>query len=423
MRAERLMALLAAATLAACDASSPDPTGTIGTWTLAAPLIEPRCSHSMTPLPGGKVLVAGGFRSISPEGNGAGLDSAELYDPATGLWTPTGRMVSPRFWHAAELLDDGRVLVAGGFVRWVGEELGIFGVALSSAELYDPATGEWTATGAMRSARYGPGVLLPNGKVLVVGSRAGDSYASLTIGGESELYDPASGTWEASGPMVRARAAPGMVLLPSGLVLAAGGSGLPPGTLTATAELYDPTSRTWRSTASLGYPVEDHSMTVLPTGEVLLACGRLDEYMPSGTPPRSTAQLYDPATETWRDTSPMTYPRAVAPAVRLASGHVLLSGGNFFDFAQDGAGYYPAPGGDVYDPWLDTWTPTPAMPHYVGYTSTAVLLPDGDVLSAGGNLYDGLGFGWEDLISISAAQRFRWARPAASPEPPTPGSE
>jgi hypothetical protein len=403
-----LVLVAEAATLLACDATSPGPAGTVGNWKLTAPLIEPRCSHSMTLLPGGKVLVAGGFRSISPEGNGAGLDSAELYDPATGAWTRSGRMISPRFWHAAVLLDDGRVLVAGGFSRWVGVSEGLFGVALSSAELYDPATGEWTATGSMRSARYGPGVLLPGGKVLVVGSRAGDSYASLTIGGESELYDPVSGTWEETGPMVRARGAPGMVLLPSGLVLAVGGSVLPLGTLTASAELYDPASGTWRSTTPLGYPIEDQTVTLLPTGEVLLACGRGDGYMPSGTLPRTTAQLFDPATETWRDTGPMTYRRTVAPAVRLASGHVLLSGGNFFDFAQGGAGWYPAPGGDLYDPWLDTWTPTPAMPHYVGYSSTAVLLSDGDVLSAGGNLYDGLGFGWEDLISISAAQRFSW---------------
>jgi hypothetical protein len=111
----------------------------------------------------------------------------------------------------------------------------------------------------------------------------------------------------------------------------------------------------------------------------------------------------------------MTYRQVGPVAVRLASGRVLVSGGNFFDLAQGSAGFYPAPGGDVYDPWLDTWTPTPAMPHYIMYNSAAVLLSGGDVLQAGGNLFDGTGFGWEKLFSISAAQRFHWDGPAASP--------
>ena len=112
-------------------------------------------STTATLLPNGQVLVAGGF-------NGVDLASAELYDPATGLWTATGSMTSARDHHTATLLPNGQVLVAGGY--------SFDDFALASAELYDPATGLWTATGSMATARYWhTATLLPNGQVLVAG--------------------------------------------------------------------------------------------------------------------------------------------------------------------------------------------------------------------------------------------------------------
>jgi len=102
-------------------------------------------------LPNGQVLVAGGF-------NGShALISAELYDPATGVWTATGSMATARVGHTATLLPNGQVLVAGG-------------VYTGSAELYDPATGVWTATKSLGRSRYGhAATLLLNGEVLVSG--------------------------------------------------------------------------------------------------------------------------------------------------------------------------------------------------------------------------------------------------------------
>jgi len=412
MRGDRLLAIAVAASLAACDSASPEATGTVGTWSLTAPLLEPRAGHSMTLLKDGRVLVAGGNQALASDGTGPSLDSAELYDPVHGSWTSTGSMGTPRTFHAAVRLKDGRVLVAGGCKGWIGEpQVGwMWCDHLASAELYDPATGTWTATGDMHNTRFGPAVLLDDGRVLVAGSETGLSLATFTPGSESELFDPATGTWAATGSMGTARIAPGLVLLPSGLVLAVGGWAtlLAP---TAVAELYDPASGTWRPTGQFGYPVLQQTMTLLPTGEVLLAGGREDLWNPSDLPARKVAQLFDPVHETWHATSPMTYRRVGPTAVRLATGQVLLSGGNYYDFEQGGAGFYPAPGGDVYDPWLETWTPTPTMPHYVMYDSASVLLPDGDVLQAGGNMYDGDGFGWEDLLVISAAQRFSWHPP------------
>ena len=113
-----------------------------------------RFRHTATLLPNGQVLVAGGFNDDGV------LASAELYDPATGLWTATGSMATPRVDHTATLLPNGKVLVAGGEGRR----------PFASAELYDPATGLWTATGSMApSATDHTATLLPNGQVLVAG--------------------------------------------------------------------------------------------------------------------------------------------------------------------------------------------------------------------------------------------------------------
>ncbi len=124
----------------------------------AAPAASPphATSHTATLLPSGKVLVAAG-----PGFNGGYLSSAELYDPATGSWSSTGSLGTARAFTTATLLPSGKVLVAGG--------QGSSGL-LSSAELYDPASGTWSSTGSLATARdTHTATLLPSGKVLVAG--------------------------------------------------------------------------------------------------------------------------------------------------------------------------------------------------------------------------------------------------------------
>jgi hypothetical protein len=120
-------------------------------------------------LPNGKVLVAGGY-------NGSFLTSAELYDPASGSWTATGSLNTARYLHTATLLPNGKVLVAGGSAS---------GGYLASAELYDPANGTWTATSSLNTAHARhTATLLPNGMVLVAGGTDSSGYLA-----SAELYD------------------------------------------------------------------------------------------------------------------------------------------------------------------------------------------------------------------------------------------
>ena len=169
-----------------------------------------RYAHSLTLLPNGKVLVAGGHDG-SPTGGGT-LSSAELYDPATGTWTATGAMQSACQKHTATLLPNGKVLVAGG--SYDGSEL-------SDAELYDPATGRWTATGTMTARMGHSAASLPNGKVLVAGGFGGNADSSAVS--SADLYDPPTGTWATTASMSTPRGYFPMVLLRNGKVLVAGG--------------------------------------------------------------------------------------------------------------------------------------------------------------------------------------------------------
>src|SRR5205823_152688 len=136
------------------------------------------------------VLVAGGYGPGGGHG-GLPLSSAELYDPITETWTATGALAVPRIAHTATLLPSGMVLVAGGYADPWGQD------SLTSAELYDPGSGAWTATGGLAAARfYHTATLLPSGKVLVAGGQYFQSFL-----GSAELYEPSTGTWSTTGPL------------------------------------------------------------------------------------------------------------------------------------------------------------------------------------------------------------------------------
>jgi N-acetylneuraminic acid mutarotase len=177
----------------------------------------------------GKVLVVGG----APDAAGySSLSSAELYDPGAGAWTMLASLSAARQTHTATLLPDGRVLVAGGAA------VGYFN---SGAEVYDPAAGTWTTTGSLGSARgIHTATLLPDGKVLAAGGNHNSLAAPTIVASSSaELYDPATGTWTATGSLNAPRSTHTATLLPSGKVLVEAGYYVNSNIQLFSAELYD----------------------------------------------------------------------------------------------------------------------------------------------------------------------------------------
>jgi N-acetylneuraminic acid mutarotase len=231
-----------------------------GTWSVTADMVEGRGGHLATRLLDGTVLLAGG-------GNSPSLATAELYDPSSRTWSATGNMIEVRADATMTLLSDGRVLVAGGQFFGVG-----------TAELYDPSSRTWTATASMSAGRIGhAAVLLSDGKVLVSGGYAYDRTGNNAIWlASAELYDPVSETWTATGSMVEARDGQTATLLADGTVLVAGGQsafGNEGQGILATAELYDPISRTWTGTAEMSEARYGHMATLLLDGQVLVSGG------------------------------------------------------------------------------------------------------------------------------------------------------
>jgi hypothetical protein len=206
-----------------------DPVG--GNWTVTGSMTNERCAFTLTLLPNGKILAAGGFGT-----NGA-VATAELYDSTTGIWTPTGSLQTSRGSHTATLLPNGTVLVAGGADFFTATN-GLNDTTLASAEIYDPATEIWRPTGSMNQPRQiHTATLLPSGKVLVAG---GISYFNSIYPTTAELYDPATGTWLPTLPLVSGRRDHIAALLANGKVLVVGGFN---NTDTGpTTELFDPAS-------------------------------------------------------------------------------------------------------------------------------------------------------------------------------------
>jgi hypothetical protein len=268
-----------------------------GSWELTGALTTPRFDHTLTLLANGKVLAAGGRTNPA----GTVFNTAEVYDPVTEQWTPTGPMNDFRWQHTATLLADGRVLVAGGFgglPTGTGDNAQPF---VNSAEIYNPATNTWTPTGPMTVRRaLATATLLPNGKVLMAGGRWCPTAPPTTCNflfrtPTAELYDPATGIWTPTGSMTQARHTTASVLLPDGRVL------VPAGFTDAgngfNGDIYNPGTGTWTPTANLNFARARQGAMLLPDGRVMVV---------AGFPATQTTEIYNPTTNVWTPAAPLT---------------------------------------------------------------------------------------------------------------------
>ncbi|MFY9805298.1 MAG: kelch repeat-containing protein [Candidatus Acidiferrales bacterium] len=273
--------------------------------------------HTATLLQNGQVLLAGGFlNNFWDYGPSTSNNGAALYDPVAGVFNPAGNMTANRGGHTATLLGNGKVLIAGG------ADQDPTGTGLATAELYDPGANAFTQTGNMTVGRYlDTATLLQNGKVLIVGGAATSTADPVA---SAELYDPATGTFTTTGAMAAGREQHTATLLSDGRVLIAGGlisTGMGDLQPTATAEVYDPTTGTFSTTGTMAEARSLHTATLLPSGKVLVAGGGVEN---------STAELYDPAAGTFSITGGMEIGRSGHTATLLPNGSVLVAGGGIF---------------------------------------------------------------------------------------------
>jgi len=358
-------------------------------WATNAAMNSPRYHHTATLLPDGRILVTGG--AIADQYTFT--NSAEIYDPATGIWTLTPPMHHSREFHTATLLNDGTVFVFGGGENPVTGD--------NTPETYNPSTGLWTTNNTSTVLRrIQTATLLPSGLVLIAGGWGVYNYTGgATFGPQAlaELYDPATGNWTNAGFMNISRYNHTATLLPNGKVLVAGGFTSNGTTALTSAELFDSNTRTWTNTGSMLEPYAFHEATLLPNGKVLVEPA-LDGNLNFTT----NAELYDPSTGTWSNTSGVLVTPSIHEAILLPNGKVL-------------AACAASSSTEIYDPADQTWSLSDTMT-VNRVLSKATLLRNGNVLATGG--YSGGALASTELynssnIAVSAFNSISAVKPSA----------
>lgn len=337
----RVVAFCLSGVVAACGWAA-DATAA-GDWTNTASTSTGRANHTGTLLNDGRVLVAGPHAS------------AEIFDPRSGTSIAMGSMAGAGrdCCYTATLLADGKVLLVGGLLVLNG---GIQ-TDLATAELWDPNTGNWSATGGLSMARRNhTATFLSDGRVLIAGGVIDNPDGTISTLATAEVYDPGTGNWSSGGSINSPRGLHTATLLE---VLVAGGDGL-----AGTAELYDPISGAWSLTGSLLEFRSGHRASLLNDGRVLVTggLGRFD---------LATSEIYNPTTEIWSSTGSTATTRTEGfTLVRLNNGMLLIAGGGISE-------------AELYDLSAGVCSTTGSMSIDRDYHS-ATLLVDGRVLVAGG---------------------------------------
>ena len=378
-------------------------------WRFTDSLSYARYLHTATKLADGRVLIVGGTIT-----DGSSVDSVnnyhppcEIYDPQTGTWSEAGYLIGPRRGHTATLLQDGRVLIAGG--TGVGPASHPPSTNRNTiCEIYDPATNSWDRTGALNQIRiYAVAVTMNDGRVLIVGGNA-------TVNWREEIYDPATGTWKWTPSIGVGSVHHPPILLNDGRVLVSSTDSRPVqidekgGYRTHwynSLRIFDPETETWSDPGWNGPVLQQYGVAPLKDGRLLIAGGyHWFQPLPYGGPFSRVTILFDPVTNEWAETDSLPegicrgpYDTTIhlrsrlgySPTTRLVTlknGNVLALGGS------DSSYRYAMPPTDVglyyvntqiYNRYTNQWRSAGLLnEERIGGTLT--LLDDGRVLVAGG---------------------------------------
>lgn len=333
-----------------------------GLFSTSGSLVKSRIAHTMTLLNNGKVLIVGGYTSggnLIPNNQ-----TAEIYDPSTGMFTATGGLSISRYSHTATLLLNGKVLITGGYN---GSNV------LTTSELYDPSSGSFTLTGNLGIGRDShTATLLPNGNVAIIGG-------SVHIGTSSvqgvEIYNSTLGTFTIVGSMTTPRMNHTSSLLLNNKILIAGGYGINSVyTTLSSAELFDYVSYTFTPINSMSVPRRQHLATTLSNNKILISGGY------NQSTELNTTEIFDPSSNTFSSSGNFITSKSGYTATLINNGKVLFIGGLIMASETNGA--------ELYDPTTDLFTATGPL-NTGRYLHAAVLLPNGSVFVSGGRVSAG----------------------------------
>ena len=333
-------------------------------WRGAASTHVPRESSSLVMLNDGRVLVISGHRLqplTTKRDPAEPLDTAEIYDPDKDTWELTPRMQAGHHGGTAVLLDDGRVLVAGGSGK-VGQEF--------SVEIFDPRKSTWVTTKPMAVGRSGFSLeKLADGRLLAAG---GIDWSAERILSVAEIFDPRTESWSRAEDLPSPRYGHMSARLGDRVIVFGGSdSNRPP--LTTSAE-FDVSAKSWKPGPEKSGALNS-AMLRMSNGQILV-CGGSDG---TGETKFPSAAILDPRTGVWMPTGPLAQHRSLHTLTELSDGRVLATGGSStrHDFLTTA---------EIWNPKTGQWTATAPMTHARQH-HRAVLLRSGEVLVVGGYSY------------------------------------
>ncbi|MDA8297679.1 MAG: putative Ig domain-containing protein [Actinomycetota bacterium] len=338
---------------------------TAPTFTATGALAGARTGAVAVRLQNGQVLVAGGEDPV-----GTPIRTAERYNLQTGKWSGTGWLPVPVADATMVRLYNGNVLVAGGLTTYQGNL-----TATATTAVYNPQRGTFTPAGNLPVASYGASaVLLRNGQVLYAGGFDTPGPAGHSIA-DAALFNPATGKWNATAALPSALGDSAAAILPSGQALVAGGivkhAGAA-GAVSGATFRYDPASASWQSSPAMPVPVAKAAVTRLASGQVLVVGGETQVGVPS-----AATQVFHPNGNRWGRFADSPFASFGATATRLGTASVLYAGG-----ATTAAGT-PSAGAAIFTVSSGQWQAATSLP-LARADANAVSLGSAGVLIFGG---------------------------------------